>query len=145
MNTNGHATKDPDVAASFSGLAHDAIELAELQAQLLAMDAKAASRAARTSAVLGVVATCLLLGAVPVMLLAVGETFAALFGWARWVAMSAAAVLGLALSAAAGVGAWFRLRTGLASFKRSREELRYNVAWIKTNLKRNKSRNPLDR
>ena len=138
MNTNGHTTREPNVAASFSGLAHDAIELTELQAQLLVMDAKAASRAARTSAILGIVATCLLLGAVPVMLLAIGETLAAVFDWPRWVAMSVAAVIGLLLSGAAGAAAWFRLWSGLASFKRSREELSHNIAWIKANLKRNK-------
>ena len=45
MSTNGRArNNEPNVAASFSELTHDVIELAELQAQLFALDVKNTSR-----------------------------------------------------------------------------------------------------
>ena len=146
VNTNGRPPADePNVAASFSGLAHDAIELAELQAQLLKLDAKAAARNGGASLVLAVVGICLLLGCVPVVLLALAEVIVAQYGWSRAGALGAAAAIGFALSAGACAIAWYRLRTGLGTLKRSRDELNRNLAWIKANLKRGKQRSFSDR
>jgi hypothetical protein len=84
VNANGHAKpREPNVAASFTGLAHDAIELAELQAKLLKLDAQAAARNSGIGAALAVVGVCLLLGCVPVALLALGEWCVAEFDWSR--------------------------------------------------------------
>ena len=145
VNPNGHATDQPNVAASFSGLAHDAIELAELQAQLLKLDAQAAARDGGRSIALGVLAVCLLLGCVPVALLSLAEGFAAQYGWTRAAALGAAAAIGLAISALAGAAAWYRVRTAFASLQRSRDELNRNIAWIKSNLKRGKPRDSSNR
>ena len=148
MNTNGHATKQPEerttrgesgAGASFSSLAHDTIELAELQAQLLVLDVKTATLEARTSLVLLVVAACLLLGCIPVALFALAELSVAQFEWSRPAAFTVAAIVGLALSGAAVATAWSRLQIGLQSLKRSREELQRNLTWIKSNLKRTKT------
>lgn len=141
VNPNGQAkAADPNVAASFSGLAHDAIELAELQAQLLKLDVQAAARSGGMSMALLVIGACLLLGCVPVALTALAEAFVAQWGWSRAAAYGAAAAIGLALSAIAGVAAWYRVRSALASLQRSRDELNRNVAWIKSSLNRVKSR-----
>jgi hypothetical protein len=142
VNSNGNArAAEHNVAASFSGLAHDAIELAELQAQLLKLDAQAAARNGGISAALLIGGACLLLGCVPVALLALAEVFVAQFGWSRTGALGAAAAIGLAISATAGAAAWYRLRRALASLQRSRDELNRNIAWLKSNLKRDKSTN----
>jgi len=141
VNPNGKAkAADPNIAASFSGLAHDAIELAELQAQLLRLDVQAAARNGGTSMALAVVGACLLLGSVPVALVALAEVFVAQWDWSRAGAYGAAAAIGLALSAGAGAAAWYRIRSALASLQRSRDELNRNIAWIKSNLKRDESR-----
>ncbi len=140
VNTNGKAqAAERNGAASLTGLAHDAIELAELQAKLLKLDAQAAARNGGMSAALIVVGACLLLGCVPVALMALGEWFMAQFDWPRAGAYAVAAAIGLALSAGAGVAAWYRVRSALASLQRSRDELNRNIAWIKSNLKREKS------
>ncbi len=140
INPNGKAhSAEPNVAESFSGLAHDAIELAELQAQLLKLDVQAAARNGGLSAGLLVVGACLLLGCVPVALAALAEVFVAQWGWTRAGAYGAAAAFGLAISAAAGVASWVRVRSALAALQRSRDELNRNIAWIKSNLKRDKS------
>ncbi len=140
VNTNGKAKPaGPNVAASFTNLAHDAIELAELQAKLLKLDAQAAARNSGMSVALLVVGVCLLLGCVPVALVALAELFVAQFEWSRAASYAAAAGIGLALSAGAGAAAWSRIRTAAASLERSRNELNRNIAWIKSNLKREKS------
>ncbi|MEX2092355.1 MAG: phage holin family protein [Pirellulales bacterium] len=140
VNTNGKAKPaEPNVAASFSSLAHDAIELAELQAKLLRLDVQAAARNGGMSIALLVVGACLLLGCVPVALVALGEVFIAQWGWTRAGALGAAAAIGLALSAGTGAAAWYRVRTALVSLQRSRDELNRNIAWIKANLKRDQS------
>jgi len=140
VNTNGKAKPaEPNVAASFTGLAHDAIELAELQAKLLQLDVQAAARNGGMNIALSVVGVCLLLGCVPVALMAFAEVFVAQWDWSRAGAIGAAAAIGLALSAGAGAAAWYRVRTALASLERSRDELNRNIAWIKANLKRDQS------
>jgi hypothetical protein len=140
VNTNGKAKRAaPNVAKSFSGLAHDAIELAELQARLLKLDAQAAARNGGTSLALLVLGACLLLGCMPVALLALGELFVLQFDWPRAGAYAASAAIGLALSAGAGLAAWQRIRTAASALRRSSEELNRNIAWIKTNLKRDTS------
>ena len=115
VNTNGKAkAADPNVAASFTSLAHDAIELAELQAKLLKLDAQAAARNGGMSIALLVVGVCLLLGCVPVALVALAEVFVAQFAWSRAAAFAASAAIGLVLSAGTGAAAWFRVKSALA-------------------------------
>lgn len=146
VNSNGHAkSAGPNVASSFSGLAHDAIELAELQAQLLRLDTQAAARNGGRSIGLLVLAACLLLGCVPVALAALGEVFIAQWGWSRAGAYAAAAGVGALLSAGAGVAAWRRVQSALASLQRSRDELGRNIAWLKSNLKRDRGPHYSDR
>jgi len=146
VNTNGKANAaDPNVAASFSSLAHDAVELAELQAQLLKLDVQAAARYGGMSIILLVVGACLLLGCVPVALAALAEMFVAHYGWSQAGALGAAAAVGLAISAVAGAAAWYRLRKALQSLQRSRGELNRNIAWLKSNLKRDKATSFSDR
>ena len=84
MNTNGRTrVEQPNVATSFSELTHDAIELAELQAQLLALDLKETSESTKVSLTLGVVGTCLLLGSIPVALIALAELLIEQLDWSR--------------------------------------------------------------
>jgi hypothetical protein len=146
LNTNGRTPPSAaKVAESFSGLAHDAIELAELQARLLKLDAQAAARNGGTSIALVVLGVCLLLGCVPVALIALAEWFVYQFDWPRTGAFAAAAAIGLLASAAATYAAWIRVQTALAALQRSRDELNRNIAWIKANLKRTKAPQYSDR
>ena len=146
VNTNGRSKPSAaKVAESFTGLAHDAIELAELQARLLKLDAQAAVRNGGTSVALAVLGVCLLLGCVPVALIALAELFVAQFDWPRAGAFAASAAIGLAFSAGAAYAAWIRVQTALTALQRSRDELNRNIAWIKSNLKRDQSPRYADR
>lgn len=146
VNTNGKSKRaEPNVAASFSELTHDAIELAELQAQLLKLDVQTAVHNTGISLRLMIVGACLLLGCVPVALTAIAELLIAQAGWSRAASFAAAAAIGLVLSAAAGAPAWRRVQQALAALRRSSDEFNRNLAWIKTNLKRDKSSRYVDR
>jgi len=140
MNTNGRfRDKQPDVATSFSELAHDVIELGELQAQLFALDIKSTVKKTSSSVLLTIVGACVLLGSVPVILLALGYLIAELLDWPVSAGLGIAAAVGIAISAGVLLLAWNRLSAGLHSMQRSSEELRRNIAWIKSTLKSRKT------
>lgn len=139
MNERRSKSGSPNVVQSLSGLTHDAIELAELQARLFKLDAQTAARdSGKSIAFLGL-AGALLLASLPVLLLALAEVFVNEFGWPRVGSLGAAAGTGLALSVGVGLVSWRFVRSALSSLERSREELSHNLAWIKSHLKHNKS------
>jgi len=143
MNTNGRVRdEEPNVATSFAGLAHDVIELGELQAQLFVHDVKSTAQKTRTSLLLGVIGACVLLGSVPVLLFAVAELCVEQLGWPRSAGFGLAAVIGVGASAALLAAAWNRLSVGLNAMQRSRDELSRNIAWIKSSLRSQSSSKP---
>jgi hypothetical protein len=136
MNTNGRIRdEEPNVATSFSGLAHDVIELSELQAQLFVHDLKSTAQKTRTSLVLSVVGLCVLLGTVPVLLIALGQFIAEQTGWPQSAGLAIAAVIGIVASAILMAVAKNRLSAGLNSMQQSRDELSRNIDWIKASLR----------
>jgi len=140
MNTNGRfRDKQPDVATSFSELAHDVIELGELQAQLFALDVKSTVKKTSSSVLLTIIGVCVLLGSVPVILFALGYLISELLDWPVSAGLGISAAVGIAISAGILLLAWNRLSAGLNSMQRSSEELRRNIAWIKSTLKSRKS------
>lgn len=135
MKTNDRAHfEGPGVAASISGMTRDAIELAELQTQLLACDLKESGQRARTSLILGVVGVCLLLSAFPVMLMALAVLLNTLIEWPPAAGYGIAALVGLAASGGVLALAYARFRQGIVTLDRSREELSRNIAWLKSQL-----------
>jgi uncharacterized membrane protein YciS (DUF1049 family) len=136
MNGNGRLhTKMPDVAGSVSELTHNVIELSELQARLLALDIKKSSRRTRTCLTLAIIGVCLLLGTMPVALLALAYLFVEQLGWSHAAALGVAALVGLVVAALVGGTAWGMVRSGLISLERSREELSRNIDWLKSTLR----------
>jgi len=136
MNTDGRVkTEWPNVATSFSELTHDAIELAELQAKLFALDVKETSQSTKTSLILAIVGSCLLLGTIPIALIALAELLIEQLDWSHAVSYGVATLVGILVSAGILATAFARFRSGLSSMKRSREELSRNIAWIKTSLR----------
>jgi hypothetical protein len=136
MNGNGRMReKGPNMAASVSDLTHDVIELSELQIQLLKLDLQKSSQRTRTCLVLAVLGACLLLGAIPVALLALAELLVAQLAWSRAAGLCVATLVGLALAAVALIAAWVRIHNGLISLQRSRDELQRNIDWIKSTLR----------
>lgn len=140
MNSNGRLPSDElSVTTSFSELTHDVIELAELQAQLFALDIKETSQSTRNSLLLVVAGACVLVGAIPVALMALAELLVEEIGWSSALSYAAATLVGIVIGVGLILAAYVRFRTGVSALSRSREELGRNVAWIKSSL-RNRGR-----
>lgn len=130
--TNGPSSSEsPSVTRSLACLTHDVIELAELQVQLLVLDVNNSWEASRTAIVLVIVGASFLAGAVPVALAALAELLIAHFSWPLAAGYSVAALVGIVCASACIAIAWIRVRRGLVGLKRSREELRRNIAAVK--------------
>jgi uncharacterized membrane protein YqjE len=136
MTGNGrYHGKTPNVAASVSDLTHDVIELSELQAQLFALDARQSMQKAKACLVLAVVGACLLLGTIPVALLTIAALLVEQLEWSYAAGAAAATFIGLLITGIVLGVAWTYVRKGLVSIDRSRDELRRNVAWLKSTLR----------
>jgi uncharacterized membrane protein YqjE len=127
--------KSPNVAASVGDLTHDVIELSELQMQLLTLDAKHSMNKARSCLIMGVGGAAMLLGPSPVALLTLAALFVEQLEWSYAAAAGVATLVGLVITAIVLGIAYSYIKSGLVSFDRSREELRHNVAWLKSSLR----------
>lgn len=119
---------------SASILAQDAMRLADLQLQLLALDVAEFWEQARFGLVLGLTGLVVLLGALPVLLLAAAELLR--MNTSLSLAASQGVVVLVALTLA-GIGIWLSLRfltRAGASLQRSQAELRENMAWLRSVL-----------
>jgi len=130
------------VATSFAGLTHDVIELAELQAQLFAVDVKRTTTNAKSSFVMTIIGVCVLLGSIPVGLIALAELLHEQLDWSRAAGYGVATLVGLLVSGAVLAVGYVQLRNGFSALERSREELNRNIAWIKSSLRNRASANP---
>ncbi len=127
--------KAPNVAASVSDLTHNVIELTELQVQLLTLDVRQSVQKARMCLILAVIGACVLLGTIPVALLALAALLVEQLEWSMAGATSVATLVGLLLAGVVLGVAWAYIKKGLVSLERSRDELRRNVAWLKSTLR----------
>ena len=125
---------DPHPAQHGKGLAHDAIELFELQAALLGADLRRAIKAGRIGGVLVMIAGALLFAAGPVLLFALASWIETAFELARPLSLAVAGCAGAAVGFAALLTGWRIASRGANSLSRSRDECLRNVAWFKEML-----------
>lgn len=123
------------VARNMADLGHDVTTLAELQAQLLMADSRAAVRRVTGPTVIAAGAAVLALASVPILLMAIAFAFEAGTGWPTWACFLLTAAIFLTLSGLLLLVAYFGLRRSLDPFERSRTELQQNVRWLKTALR----------
>jgi hypothetical protein len=143
MRTNGRPqTEKPNVADSLGGLTHDVIELAELQAQLFALDVRETTQSTRTALIVAIMGACAALGSIPVALIALAQLLIEQLSWSAATSYGVAALVGLVISVVLLLTAWPRFRSGAVTMKRSREELSRNVAWVKSSLRKRASAAP---
>jgi len=125
------ATVD-DVTTHFSSLAYDLITLAELQTKLLYADVREAGSRSAASAVSLAAMMVIGLGAVPVVLFGIAELLMNYAHWDRGVACLVVAGLAAVVAGVAGFLCVQRLRTVLAIFGRSNQELYANLEFVKS-------------
>ena len=131
---DGPACTGNGVFEGLEGLGNSLVTLATLQARLAAEDLRESARRVLPA----MVAAAVLIPA------ACATVTLAMFGVAAWLAADRALSFGLAAMIVAAVGfvassllvvfALLKLRDGLGSFIRSREELERNIAWLRTVL-----------
>jgi Putative Actinobacterial Holin-X, holin superfamily III len=145
VNGRGTARAPGSSSAEFEGVAEfvdDLESLAELQAKLAALDFRDAARKSAIPIVLTVVGLTVMALSVPVGLLGVGWLLASALnvhqGWAMLLTAGAATALAGLAAGLAGM----QLRHGFDSFRRSRKQLRLNLAWIRTVLVTSASARP---
>jgi len=119
---------------SVAGLGHDVATLLDLQARLVALDAKESTQKAVTPLVTVLVAVVLTLAGFTVGLFGAAELIARALTISQGASMLLTA--GVTLALAGGVIAFSisQLKASLTPFRRSVEELDRNVAWLKTVL-----------
>jgi hypothetical protein len=140
-NGNGHSkTQFPPgaVARDIGSLAHDAIELSELQFDLFKIELRQAALGLIGPVVLFAVAAITILASLPLLLFFVATALIEWAGWsgayAPWAYLTAFGI-GALLAAIVGVVGWTILKRKLVLFRSSREELTRNIAWIKNALR----------
>jgi len=136
-NADGKSSNGSPEGRLVGGIAefgNDIATLAELQYKLAVFDLNEATKKALIPLALMVVGASFILGALPVLLFGVAELIAAALkigiGWALLLTSVATIVLaGAVLTICA-----LRIPDALSGFRRSREELQRNLAWIRTVL-----------
>jgi len=114
----------------------DVMSLGEMQAQLFAIDAKEASSKSVVPAICGLGGLVLLLGSIPILLLAIGWCLINRAGFPADLAFLTSFVIGLLAAAGLALFAWQRLKTVVPIMMRSSEELSQNLRWIKHALQK---------
>jgi len=119
------------VVRSTSNVARDVVELVELQAALLAEEAKEKARRSIIGvAVLGF-GFALVIGTVPILLTALAEWLLMGDEWTRPEAYGLAGLVGLGIAVVGVVTAWLLLRNALGNFDTFKTELKENIESIK--------------
>ncbi len=131
---NGFKPHKSSVTKSVASLARDAVELGELQLELIKLDTAEAVRKFQSTIVLAAIGAFLLIACLPVALHGVAEALVEFADWTRPVAFGASVGVGLGVSAIVLGFSWSRLKKGLASWRRSSEEFSRNIEWLKSAL-----------
>jgi hypothetical protein len=137
VNGHGIARVPGSSSAEFEGVAEfvdDLASLADLQAQLAALDFRDSARKSAIPVVLTVVGIAVMVASVPVALLGAGWLLASALkihqGWAMLVTAGAAIAVGGVVAALGGR----RLSHSFDSFRRSHKQFILNLAWVRTVL-----------
>lgn len=137
MNLQNESKPAPPsgVANDMAELTSDVMSLAQLQFELFTTDCRTGMRGLLTPVVLLLGAGIAAFGTVPVGLLLMVELLVQGAGLSRVAALSIAVLSGLLMAVVLGAVGWSVSRGVGRVFKRSREELIRNLAWIKHALR----------
>jgi hypothetical protein len=123
------------IRLNMADFAHSLTTLAELQGQLLVLDARQTARHLVAPITLAVLGGILGLGCVPVVLTGIAYLLISLAEWSFPAAFLVTGCVALLIAAGLAVTAWLLLRKDLTTFDRSRVELARNLTWLKQVLK----------
>lgn len=127
------------VTQGASSVVADALDLAELQTQLLKLDAANCLRQAKPSVTGLVVALAILLSSLPALGLGLAELLSWSLEWPLWVCHLLVGGLFVAVGC---LIAWLcvkKLKTALSAFSTTQREGAANIAWLKQTIVRSLS------
>jgi hypothetical protein len=119
---------------SLRSLLQDALQLVDLQLQLFNLDLSELWGRAKIAAALCIMASVAMVAALPVLLLSFAEELRAVTNWSSAGALAVVSGTTLALGAAALFWSLRQLTHAGASLARSQQELKENMAWLRSML-----------
>jgi hypothetical protein len=136
ITDNSGSTASPvnEVLGGIGGLGNNVTTLATLQARLAAADLRASAQRGLPGLIASIVAIDLTLASTTVALMGVGHWLADQGALSLSHALLIAGASGIVLSVVLLLIAWYQLRNSFTTFRRSREELERNIAWLGTIL-----------
>lgn len=135
VNGNDHSSPVQGVARGAASVMSDALDLAQLQAQLLRADLKDAERSIQSSFVTSVIAIGLVISGLPVLAFGLAHTLAWLVKWPPWICelVTGAVFVGTAIVLLQMSLKW--VGEGLKTFKNSYHEFLANVQWLRSTVR----------
>ncbi|QDU95389.1 phage holin family protein [Lignipirellula cremea] len=142
MNGAGNGQNVASFTRGAGELAHDVIELGELQVNLLRADVSEALERSTLPAIVVAIGLVAAASCAPAIVLSVGFALAEFtpLSVAGGLAIASVSVFVLSM-AAAGLAAW-RMKSSFAVFHRSMDEFSRNVRWIKAVLRHGGAASP---
>jgi hypothetical protein len=134
MNVENRIGPIRAVTQGASSVVADALDLAELQTQLLKTDAATCLRQAKPSVTGLIVALALLLSSLPVLAFGLAELLSWSLVWPLWVCQL---LVGGVFVAVGCLIAWMcvkKLKTALSAFSTTQREGAANIAWLKQTI-----------
>jgi hypothetical protein len=122
---------EPDMTGQLGNLGADLIQLGELQLELMAVDARDATRKAYMPAFLAFFGTGFLIGSCPLALLGLSWWLADVTELSVWASSLIVASSGLVLAGLLFFFAYKGFKRSFALLNRSRAELHSNLEWVK--------------
>jgi hypothetical protein len=119
--------------------AHDLWSLAELQIQLFFIDFKEALSRSAVPLALLLAATALAFAAIPLAVWAIVWLLINKAGFSEQAAFSSVALASAIVAGLVGWLGWRQLKKALAVLRRSRDEMRENLNWVKRSLQNRNS------
>lgn len=127
------------LAGDLREFAHDVVTLAELQAQLFVADVHECGQRVMIPALVLICGVVLALACFPLALVVLALFLVQVFETTYAVGFLIAVAVGAILSALLSVIGWMQIREHATLLRRSQEELRRNLRWIKKVLKRTRN------
>lgn len=124
------------VTQGASSVIADALDLAELQTELLKADTSSCLQRVKTPVVGLIVALGLLLSALPVFAFGLAQLLSSTLEWPLWVCQL---LVGGLLLVCGGSIAWWcvqRLRSALSAFQPTQREAATNIKWLRQTISR---------
>jgi len=123
------------VARNLHLLAHDVVELVELQSAMAKLEMQDWWKRLITPGVLLVVSVIVALGCIPIFLFSAAHGLAEAASMSLWLALLIVAAVSALLAGVLALVGWKKLVACQAPLRQSKQELGRNLRWIKATLK----------